>query len=391
MSKKILIIEDDPITLKLTKYALQQEGYQVLTAPNGLEGLRKVKSEQPDLIILDIVLPGIDGFEICHRLRAEPQTAQLPILMVSAKAREIDRATGLKVGANDYITKPADPSEIVSRVESLLAKKAAVKSEIIAFVGSKRGVGTTTLVANVAIALSQMGKRVIVVDLCPYGGNIAQYLGLEPRHTITELLMKPADAIAHGDLEAALAVHHTGVRVLVASKQPGEREEISPSHINLLLERLQEMTDFLLADLPLELPNTARTMLSKFDFVIIVTDSKADALPSVKSIVTVFSLLGIPQERMGAVVIDREGVFFERELSKIKSTIELNAGVKLLRIIPYDTKASLELVPDNTPIILSSPNCPLAWVMRGVAQHIIGEKINSSDFRKFSEEEYGRG
>jgi len=125
MSKKILVIEDDPSTLRLIKYTLQQEGYQVLIAPNGLEGLRKAKNEEPDLIILDVLLPGIDGFEICHRLRAEPQTARLPILMLSVKAREIDKATGFKVGADDYITKPADPSEIVSRVESLLAKKTA--------------------------------------------------------------------------------------------------------------------------------------------------------------------------------------------------------------------------------------------------------------------------
>jgi len=96
MDKKILIIEDDPSTSRLTKYTLQQEGYQVLTAANGLEGLRKASGEEPDLIVLDIMLPGIDGFEICRRLRAEPQTAKLPVLMVSAKAREIDKSTGLR-------------------------------------------------------------------------------------------------------------------------------------------------------------------------------------------------------------------------------------------------------------------------------------------------------
>jgi len=123
MNKKILVIEDDPSALRFIEYTLEQEGYQVLAATNGLAGIRKAKNEEPDLIVLDIMLPGIDGFEICHRLRAEPQTAQLPILMLSAKAQEIDKATGLKVGADDYITKPADPSEIVSRVETLLARK----------------------------------------------------------------------------------------------------------------------------------------------------------------------------------------------------------------------------------------------------------------------------
>ncbi len=123
MDKKILVIEDDPASLRLMMYTLQHEGYQVITAANGLEGLRKALKEKPDLLILDVMLPGIDGFEVCHRLRAESQTAHLPILMLSGKAQEIDKATGLKVGADDYITKPVTPSETASRVRALLAQK----------------------------------------------------------------------------------------------------------------------------------------------------------------------------------------------------------------------------------------------------------------------------
>ena len=123
MAKKILVIEDDPATLRLINYSLRHEGYQVLTAANGLEGIRKAHHEKPDLIILDVMLPGIDGFEICHRLRSEPDTAQLPILMFSAKAQGIDKDTGLKVGADDYLTKPAAPADIVSKAANLLALK----------------------------------------------------------------------------------------------------------------------------------------------------------------------------------------------------------------------------------------------------------------------------
>ena len=123
MEKKILVIEDDPATTRLVEYSLRHEGYQVITCSNGLEGIRKAHSEAPDLVILDVMLPGMDGFEICHRLRAEPDTAKLPILMFSAKAQEIDKDTGIKVGADDYLTKPSAPAEIVSRVEKLLAKK----------------------------------------------------------------------------------------------------------------------------------------------------------------------------------------------------------------------------------------------------------------------------
>jgi two-component system alkaline phosphatase synthesis response regulator PhoP len=123
MGKKILVIEDDPATLRLVDYSLKQEGYEIITASNGLEGIRKALRESPDLVILDVMLPGMDGFEICYRLRSEPATSKLPILMFSAKAQEIDKNTGIKVGADDYLTKPSAPADIIIHVEKLLAKK----------------------------------------------------------------------------------------------------------------------------------------------------------------------------------------------------------------------------------------------------------------------------
>jgi DNA-binding response OmpR family regulator len=128
MAKKILVIEDDPATSRLVDYSLRHEGYDVVTAFNGLEGIRKATGKAPDLVILDVMLPGMDGFEICHRLRANAATAQLPILMFSAKALEIDKTTGRKVGADDYLSKPAAPAEIVSRVGNLLARKSDAPS-----------------------------------------------------------------------------------------------------------------------------------------------------------------------------------------------------------------------------------------------------------------------
>ena len=123
MNRKILVVEDDPSALRLVGYTLEQEGYQVITASDGLEGVRKARDEHPDLIILDIMLPGLDGYEVCQQLRKEPETAKLPILILSAKAREIDKDTGLKIGADDYLTKPADPSTIVAKVKALLASR----------------------------------------------------------------------------------------------------------------------------------------------------------------------------------------------------------------------------------------------------------------------------
>ena len=123
ISKRILIIEDDPSVLRATSYILEKEGYEVLSAQNGLEGLKMAKDSNPDLLLLDVMLPGIDGFEICHSLRGEPATADLPILMFSAKGQESDKATGLKVGADEYITKPVDREVLLSKVAAWLSAK----------------------------------------------------------------------------------------------------------------------------------------------------------------------------------------------------------------------------------------------------------------------------
>ena len=118
--KKILIVEDDPSFSRAINHIIEKEGYDVITASNGMAGLRMAKEESPDLMILDVMLPGLDGFEICSQLRQNPETENLPIIMLSAKGQEIDKTTGLKVGANEYLTKPVDRALLLEKVSSLL-------------------------------------------------------------------------------------------------------------------------------------------------------------------------------------------------------------------------------------------------------------------------------
>jgi len=125
MATKVLVVEDDPAARRLVSFALEQEGYEVLTASNGLEGLTKAQTERPEILVLDVMLPGLDGFEVCRRLRADTEMSGVLVLMLSAKAQESDKTTGLKMGADDYLAKPADPLEVAARVKTLLQRKAA--------------------------------------------------------------------------------------------------------------------------------------------------------------------------------------------------------------------------------------------------------------------------
>ena len=121
-SKKILIVEDEHDILQLVKLYVEKEGFRTVTATTGTEGLWQVKQEKPDLVILDLMLPEIDGLEVCKRLRSAPETAMLPIIMLTAKAEESDTVVGLELGADDYVTKPFSPKTLVARIKALFRR-----------------------------------------------------------------------------------------------------------------------------------------------------------------------------------------------------------------------------------------------------------------------------
>jgi two-component system phosphate regulon response regulator PhoB len=129
MKTKILVVDDEPDALELIQYNLRAAGYEVVTAADGEEALKKARASQPALVILDVMLPEIDGLEVCKALRREPATAAIPIVMLTAKAAEIDRVLGLELGADDYVTKPFSPRELVLRVKSLLRRRVPADPE----------------------------------------------------------------------------------------------------------------------------------------------------------------------------------------------------------------------------------------------------------------------
>ena len=127
--KKILVVEDEPDIRELVRYNLEQAGFRVIEAEGGEAALHKVRTEQPALVVLDLMLPEGNGLEICRILRGERVTAALPIVMLTAKAAEVDRVLGLEFGADDYVTKPFSPRELVARVRAVLRRSESTEPE----------------------------------------------------------------------------------------------------------------------------------------------------------------------------------------------------------------------------------------------------------------------
>lgn len=122
MKPTILVIEDDPMTSRLVELMLVQEGYQVTIASNGLQGLEMAQALSPDLVLLDLMLPGPDGFDVLNQLQAKHQTAKIPVIVVSSKSQHADKQTAANIGANAYLTKPYKRAELLETVRSLLKR-----------------------------------------------------------------------------------------------------------------------------------------------------------------------------------------------------------------------------------------------------------------------------
>ena len=121
--KRILVVDDEIYIVHILEFSLTMEGYNILTAFDGEEGLRVIEQERPDLVVLDIMMPKLDGYEVCRRLRKDERFASLPVILLSAKGRSIDREVGLQAGADDYITKPFSPRKLIEKIRELLERE----------------------------------------------------------------------------------------------------------------------------------------------------------------------------------------------------------------------------------------------------------------------------
>ena len=133
---KVLVVDDEKDITALVAYHLEREGFRVIQASDGFQALEMVKRERPNLLVLDLMLPQMSGLDVCRRLRKEPDTARLPILMLTAKAEETDKVLGLELGGDDYLTKPFGPRELVARVKALIRRSEEVQGEEVVKAGA---------------------------------------------------------------------------------------------------------------------------------------------------------------------------------------------------------------------------------------------------------------
>jgi two-component system phosphate regulon response regulator PhoB len=176
---RILVVEDEEDILELVRYNLTREGHEVLTAMTGEEGLERARTEKPALILLDLMLPGLDGREVCRRLKQDPDTRHIPVVMVTARGEEADIVAGLELGADDYVTKPFSPRILSARVSAVLRRSARIPDP-----------GTEDAIVRIHDLVIHPGRHEVTtggerVDLSSTEFGILRYLARRPGWVFT--------------------------------------------------------------------------------------------------------------------------------------------------------------------------------------------------------------
>lgn len=378
MGAKILVVEDDLESLKLIGLMLQSRGYQVLAALNGPQALQKATTEAPDLVLLDVMMPGMDGYEVARRLRADPRTAHLPIIMLTARGQVTDKVAGFEAGADEYLVKPVHPAELLTRIEALLARAArlgppvaAPRGKSIGILGCKGGVGTSTVAINLAFTLVRgpaAGKRVVLLDVRTGSSTLALQLDLRPQQGLKVLAERDPAGLSADAVLAHADRHASGFLVLGGLPEPsGTVPPLLPAQAEAIVRSLEEAVDFVLVDMGTGLDETNRTLLRRLRYVLIVTEPQRISLLLTQALLAMLDNLEVGRHRIGIVLMNRTPT----SATPSKEAVENFLQRQILCVIPPAPELAFQAAERGTPMVMMQPESLVAAQFRQLAEHLV--------------------
>lgn len=365
----ILVVDDDPQIRKLLQLILQQAGFHVTTATNGAEAFQLATAHPPDLAILDVMMPSMDGYTLCRQLRQAPTTNLMPILMLTAQSETRDKLAGFNAGADDYVTKPFESQELLSRVRALLARsqmpsvgagKPIERGQVIAIFGGKGGVGKTVVAVNLAVALAKTSDaRVALVDADFWFGDVGAHLNLSPSRTILDLVPR-YNELDDELLGKVMIRHESGVRVLLGPYHPEDAERIPSDALQQIVQTLADTFDFVILDCPTSYDERNLTVLESADQIVVVLTPEIGAVKNTSTFFELAEKLELPTGKM-RIVLNRANSEVGIAAAEIERALQKPIPMRLTS----GGRVVVSSVNRGKPLVMEQPKHPFAQqVMR---------------------------
>jgi len=374
MAAQILIVDDDVEALKLIGLMLERKGYEIQATTSGEKALQKASEAIPDLIILDVMMPDIDGYEIAKRLRDQPETQEIPILFFTAKSDIHDKIAGFESGGDDYLTKPIHPAELLSRVEALLKRGTrqgaeTERGQAVVFLPIKGGVGNSTLALNAAITLSKEKdeQKSLLIEFQDGSGSLAMQMGSRSTLGLQDLT-EEAGAFTMEKLDTYLLRHSASLYILPASSKPaGMAPHITETFTENLLSLVMNNYDYVLFDLPPRLDSSTKLVLQRADYVLITMEPNPIALRMAKGVLEHLESLNIGDYKINLQVMYRAPA-----ASAVKrETIHNELGLDILGSIPPAPDLAYDSWSTGRPIVTTQPMSLISQQVKMVVEDIL--------------------
>jgi pilus assembly protein CpaE len=378
---KVLVVDDDLNIQRVLVFTLKQEGYEVHVASDGQAGVEMAASIRPDVILMDVAMPTLDGYAATQQIRAAEDGRKVPIIMLTAEADVEQRVRGLRAGADDDIVKPFHPLELIARIKALLARSGGGQQRKVAekvtmgrlacFYGAKGGVGTTTIAINTAIALATRLKRgTALIDANLQFGDERVFLdlGLDTASMV--------NAITEPDLDAELLKklvvnHHVGIDLLLAPPNPEqadivvERQRTDPGTLSNILSLMRKAYDYTLVDMAKSLDDFNLQLFDEADLIFVVMTADLSCLKNVRLVLETMDSLGYERGKI-QLVLNRSNAYTGINVDNAESAL----GRKIDYQIINEYRGAISALNSGEPFMSSRPDGPLGQSVSKFAREI---------------------
>ena len=356
MAEKILIVDDDVQTLRLVGLMLERQGYKILAASNGNQAIGMARTELPDLILLDVMMPDVDGFSVARTLRKEPETSEIPILMFTARTQVEDKIAGYEAGADDYLTKPIYPAELTAHMRAILSRSKShggapiERGYTIGVMAAKGGLGVSSLVLNLAINYFQNTKQdVIAAELRPGQGSWSSELGLGIQEGLNNLLRLAPNDINTATIENELVRVPYGIRLLMASPYARDVPLMkNGKNIEAIVDHLSLMSRLVLLDIGLNTHLVYDDILNLCKEMIVVVEPFPGTVNRTRILLEDLKQRGFGKDKpINLVIVNRIRADVQLSVTQVQEAL----GIPVSQVIPPAPEVSFQAATRNLPMI----------------------------------------
>jgi len=374
---RILVIDDEPINHQLVAHALMPLQAELHFAENGKNGIAQARILQPDIIITDVMMPEVNGYDVARILRREPQFAATPILVLTAQSGLQDKLKSFEAGADDHLTKPFDASELVVRVTSLLRRVEAVKlsghkaaasegAKVIAVHSLRGGIGSSTLAVNLGIALAGLWhKPTILLDLTMTAGQVALMLNMTLKRTWADIAHFSANELDTDSLTSIIGGHESSLHFIAAPTFPSDAETLRAETLGKALQLVRAQYEYVIVDLPHDFSEFSIHALDAADTILMLASPDMASIRAVTAALDTYEKLGYPKDKIKFVL---NAVFPHSNLSKDK--LEAALGMPAYVTIPYVRDVFVEAINLGQPPVFERPDLPVSNLLEDFAFHV---------------------